>query len=210
MTLVMVADDTNVFLTHKDISCLFETVNLQLEKIIQWFISNKLLLIVSKTKYSFFHKPSEREDFLLLLPILKISNNEIERSECLKSLGVLLNENLCWKEYIKYIENKIAKNIALLYKTKPYIDKHILLSLDHSYIHSFINYGNIAWGSTIRTNVKKYAVNTNMLSELYTVKRHFSHTRELFKECKVLNVYQIDIVKNLVFMHQINLYITKY
>ena len=31
-----------------------------------------------------------------------------------------------------------------------------------------------------------------------------SHTRELFKECKILNVYQINIWKNLVFMHQIN------
>ena len=30
------------------------------------------------------------------------------------------------------------------------------------------------------------------------------HTRELFKECKVLNVYQANIWKNLVFMHQIS------
>ena len=31
-----------------------------------------------------------------------------------------------------------------------------------------------------------------------------SHTRELFKECKVLNVYQVNIWKNLVFVRQIN------
>ena len=31
-----------------------------------------------------------------------------------------------------------------------------------------------------------------------------THTRELFKECKVLNVYQVNIWKNLVFMHQVN------
>ena len=30
------------------------------------------------------------------------------------------------------------------------------------------------------------------------------HTRELFKQCKVLVVYQVNIWKNLVFMHQIN------
>ena len=47
---IMYADDTNLFLTHKDISYLFETVNLQLERINQWFISNKLSLNVSKTK----------------------------------------------------------------------------------------------------------------------------------------------------------------
>ena len=93
----MYADDTNLFLTHKDIRYIFETANLQLERINQWFISNKLSLNVSKTKQSFFNKPNKRDDILLLLPKLNINNSEIERSECLKSLGVILDQNLCWK-----------------------------------------------------------------------------------------------------------------
>ena len=35
-------------------------------------------------------------------------------------------------------------------------------------------------------------------------KDRFTHTRELFKECKVLNEYQVNIWENLVFMHQVN------
>ena len=196
----MFAGDTNPFLTHENISYLFETENLQLERINQWFISNKLSLNVSKTKYSFFHKPSKRDDIPLLLPKLNINNSEIERSECLKFLGVLLDENLCWKEHIKYIESKIAKNIGLFYKAKPYINKHSLLPLYHSYIHSYINYCIIAWGSTIRTKLgkiyrqQKYAIRIDRLL----------HTRKFFKECKVLNKYQVNIWENLVFMHQIN------
>ena len=105
---IMFADDTNLFLTHKDISYVFETANLQLEIINQWFISNKPWLNVSKTKYSFFHKPSKHDDLALLLPKLNINNSEIEWSECLKSLGVLLAQIVNWKEHIKYIEIKIA------------------------------------------------------------------------------------------------------
>ena len=130
----MVVDDTNLFLTHKDVS--FEMANLQLGRISQCFISNKLSLNV--TNYSFFHKPSKRKDIPLLLPKLNINNSEIERSEYLKFLGVLLDENLCWKEHIRYIESKIAKNIELLYKAKPYIDKHSLLLLHHSYLRTFL------------------------------------------------------------------------
>ena len=51
---IMFADDTNLFLSHKDISYLFEAANLQLERINQWLISNKLSLSVTKTKYSIF------------------------------------------------------------------------------------------------------------------------------------------------------------
>ena len=115
----MYADDTKLFLTHKDISNLFKTANLESEIIIQWFISNKLSPNVSKTKYSFSQKPSKRDDISFLLPKLNMNNSGIERSECLKFMGVLLDEKLCWKEHIKYIESKIAKNIELLYKAKP-------------------------------------------------------------------------------------------
>ena len=80
----------------------------------------------------------------------------------------------------------------------------MLLSLHHSYIHSYINYGNIAWWSATRTNLKKiYSQQKHAIRVVYS-KDRLSHTRELFKECKVLNIYQVNIWKNLVFMHQIN------
>ena len=75
----MYVDDTNLFLRHEDISYLSETANLQLEIINQWFISNKLSLNVSKTKYSFFHKPRKRDDIPLLLPKLNVNNSDIKR-----------------------------------------------------------------------------------------------------------------------------------
>ena len=68
---------------------------------------------------------------------------------------VLLDDNLSWKEHIKYIENKIAKNIGLMYRAKPFLDKESLLALYYSYSHSFLNYANLAWGSTYLTNLKK-------------------------------------------------------
>ena len=84
-------------------------MNEELASINQWFTSNKLSLNATKTKYSFFHKPSKKDGIHLMLPKLTISNYVIERQEFIKFLGVLLDENLNWKEHIKYTENKIAK-----------------------------------------------------------------------------------------------------
>ena len=111
----MFADDANLFLTHKDVRYLFETANLQLNV--------TLSLNISKTTYSFLHKPSKMEDVPLLL------NSKIK--------------NICWKDYSKYIESKFAKNIWLLHKAEHYVDNHSLLSLHHSYMHFYINYGSI-------------------------------------------------------------------
>ena len=62
-------------------------VDQELENINQWFISNKLSIKIKKTKYSFFHKPSQKENTPLLLPKLTINNYEIQRTENQLSFG---------------------------------------------------------------------------------------------------------------------------
>ena len=61
----------------------------------------------------------------------------------MKLLDVLLDDNLSWKEDIKCLENKIAKNIGLMYRAKPFLDKESLLALYYSYIHSYLNNANL-------------------------------------------------------------------
>ena len=116
----MFSDDTNLFYSYKGINALFLKVNNELHEINQWFISNKLSLNIKKTKYSLFHKRNKKDDVPLLLPKLKIS---MKLGESTKFLGVPLDENLTWKPHIKYIENKIAKNIGFLFKAKPLLNK---------------------------------------------------------------------------------------
>ena len=93
----MFADDTNLFYSNKDINFAFLKVNDELQKINEWFISNKLSLNVKKNKYSFFHKSSKKDNIPLVLPKLNINSSEIARTESIKFLGVLLDENLSWK-----------------------------------------------------------------------------------------------------------------
>ena len=118
----MFADDTNLFFNHKDIKHLFTVVNNELVNIKDWFTANKLSLNVEKTKYSFFHKPSKKDDIPFRLPKLIINNYEIRREESIEFLGVLLDQHLTWKEHIKRAENKIAKKIGILYKARLYLD----------------------------------------------------------------------------------------
>ena len=103
----MIADDTNMFFSNCDIPVLFATVNSELSKINQWFLDNKHSINVTKTKYSFFHNTSKKDDIPLKLLRLQINNYNIERTPSVKFLGVLLDGNLSWKDSIKYTENKI-------------------------------------------------------------------------------------------------------
>ena len=93
-----------------------------------------------KEKISFKYLASAFYSFVLC--------NSFYRKESIKFFWILLDQNLTWKERIKLTENKIAKNIGILYEYRPYLDKKTLLCLYCSYIHSYLNYANTAWCST--------------------------------------------------------------
>ena len=153
----MFADDTNLFSSHSNIKDLFNNVNLELSKIVVWFKAKKLSLNEGKTKYTFFHKFSQKDNIPLKLHSLAINEKVIERTTSIKFLGILLDEHLSWKNHISVVENKVSKNIGILNKAKNTFSNGCFKILFSSFVHSYLNYGNVAWGSTSRTKLKKLA-----------------------------------------------------
>ena len=100
---IMFADDTNLFYSHHNIKTLLSTVNEELEKLGDWFTANRLSLNIKKTKYTFFHKNSVKDNIHLKLPDLHISNKSIERKSSIKFLGVMLDEHIAWNDHIHAI-----------------------------------------------------------------------------------------------------------
>ena len=141
---IMFADDTNLFFSHSDINLLFEKMNKELTNVSNWFNANKLSLNVKKTKFSFFHKSLKKDNIPLRLPNLNINGFTIERESSIKFLGVWIDENLTWRDHIYTVENKITKNIGLLYQGKHYHDDNCLKQIYYAYIHAYLNYANIA------------------------------------------------------------------
>ena len=79
----------------------------------------------------------------LQLPAMTFNNIEIKGENSVKFLGVIIDENLTWKNHIEVVENKIPKNIGVLYRASYLLDfknllKNIFLKkifLLHSHLH---------------------------------------------------------------------------
>ena len=199
---IMFADDTNLFFSHKNIKELFRIVNFELEKICTWFKVNKLSLNEGKTKYTLFHKSTDKDNIPLKLPKLTMNEKEISRTNCIKFLGVLFDENLTWKSHINLIENKIAKNIGILYKARYTVNQCGLRSLYYSFIHSYLNYGNIVWASTNRTKLKRLA--SKQREAIRIIDGNINETIfEKMQKFKILNIHKINIYQVLNFMFRV-------
>ena len=83
----MFADDIELLFNQKDIKHLFTVINNELLNIKDWFTANKLSLNVEKSKYSFFHKPSKKDDIPLRILKLIIKTMKYKEKNLSSSLG---------------------------------------------------------------------------------------------------------------------------
>ena len=128
-----------------------------------FFILTKTSLNAVKTKYLLFHKPSACDSIPLSLPTITFSSIEVKCESSVKFLGVIIDENITWNKHIELVENKISKNIGILYRDSHYLDKKNLKSIYFSFIHNYVNCCNIAWASTSRTKHDKILKKQKML-----------------------------------------------
>ena len=115
----------------------------------------------------------------------------------------MLDENLSWKNHIDLIENKIAKSIGLLYKARKFLNLSNLKTLYFSYIHTYLNYANIAWGSTQQTKLKKLHNRQKHAARIVFRENRYTHAQPLLKALSALNIFQINIFQILLFMYKV-------
>ena len=191
----MFADDTNFFYSHKNIKALFYTVISELEKISQWLKANKLSMKIKKTMFKLFHKNYFKDEIPLKLPALMIGNNNIERKSSIKFLGILLDGYISWTDHVRTVENKIAKNIGLIYCVSQFLNEDSPKTVYFLYINSYLNYVNIAGASTYAIKLKR--VYWKQKHAVYVVfnKDKLTHSKPPFENLNVLSIYQINKLK---------------
>jgi hypothetical protein len=196
------ADDTNFFISNKNVETLFTDMNTELAKITIWFKANKLPLNIKKTKCMLFHSASKRRLIPSVLPQLQIDNDVIERETVTKFLGVLIDENLSWKKRIECVTNKVSKSIGILYRTRIIIGKKNLAKLYFAFVQSYINYACIAWASTNKTKLEPLLRRQKQAVRAINFKDRRTHTSELFLDIKALTIFKLNLYNTLCLIYK--------
>jgi hypothetical protein len=117
-----------------------ETLEADLAKISKWLNYHYLTPNVKKTHYLLFHNKRRHEDFYEHTLNIKFNTQIIERIECTKLLGILIDETLSFTQHIHEMQNKIVSFLFALKRIRPLISEHTAKTLYFAYIQSRLNY----------------------------------------------------------------------
>ena len=121
----------------------------------------------------------------------------------MKFLGMLLDENMTWRNHIASIESKDSKNLGILYKARTYLNLNSTKQLYFSFIHSYLSYGNIYSASTNKSNLNTLHRQQKHASRIIYLKDKYIHANPLLTKLNALNLYQLHVYQVLLFMHKV-------
>jgi hypothetical protein len=200
---ILFADDTNLFLSGKNIDELFNIINFELDKISDWFKANQLSLNISKTNFIIFCNSKKKYDCTNLH--IRLSNEDIQQVHHAKFLGVYVDERLNWDKHVQEITSKLSKNIGILTKLKFLLPTETLLTLYNSLILPYLMYCNIVWANCSITKLNTVFVIQKKAVRIIAKATYLAHTAPLFKKLGLLMVRDLFKYSVAQFMFKFNI-----
>ena len=186
--LILFADDTNLFMSHKDPVYLAASLNSELNKLSTWFKANKLSLNLKKTNFMLYKPRQKRYHFPMQVCI---NEQRIEQVKETVFLGVVLDEHLSWKPHISQVARKISKSIGVINRARFFLPKPCLKTLYYCLVYPYLHYCIIVWGSTYKTNLRRLVSLQKRVIRIISKSTFDSHSDPIFKELELLKLSDI-------------------
>ena len=199
MSLILFADDTNLFMKDKCLDTLANRMTEELDKIQDWLNCNKLSLNVLKTNFMIFTTNAKNRN---LNKPLNIKNTEIKQVKSTKFLGVKIQENLKWDEHIASIKTKLSRATGIIRKVKNDLPPKSLKQIYDVLFVPHLNYCNVIWGHSCVTHLEPLWLLQKRAIRSVTGSEYLAHTSPLFKTLKTLKLEDMTKLATLTYMYK--------
>ena len=181
---IQFADDTTLYLGHKNRHYLRYCVESDLINIQDWFNANRLTLNCNKTVYMLFENQTNMPDFDLAL-----NKIPIPRVGSTKFLGLWIDDKLNWHVHVEKLLLKLKSRLEMLYKSKNLLSTSSKRILYFGQIYSNLCYGIAIWGPMVGVSqINKLAkIQNKCISQISPV----AHIADVYSTQHLLNLHQI-------------------
>ena len=195
---ILFADDTILYASSDNIVNQYDLINHDLDNLTDWFRANKLSLNTSKTHYMLICPNREINE--LNQNTMKIASDDIERKDCCKCLGIMIDDNLTWSKHIDYIHSKLSRSLYAINRSRYLVPPKYLKTLHSTprLVHPYLSYGIALWGGTCKSYLNKICIRQTKALQHIHRSSYNANTNPLFSESKILklgDLYELKVGK---------------
>ena len=123
---------------------------------------------------------------------ISIEGHSIDGANHTNFFGVIIDTKLNWKKHICYITGKIARGIGVITNARKLLDKETLITLYYTLIYPCICYCIHVWGNIYVTYLENMLLMQKKIVRIIDGGRPRTHTKPLFEDAKILDVFEIN------------------
>ena len=179
------ADDTTFTCSHSDSLQLEQLCSVDLEKIHEWCVLNRMTINIEKSHFLVFGKPKNKI-------CLKIGDDILSQSNNTKLLGFYLTDSMTWNEHVEKLVTKLQSNIRInLFKLcRSYISTFAARQFYFQFIHSHLISGiqiylNLSQKYLLDSIFLKQKSAMRIIANVHQIPNYLTDTRTL---CKTFNI----------------------
>ena len=210
------ADDTKLVASHADLESLFSFVNIEFQKVVQYFRSNKLCLHPLKTKFILFSNSAPPINLQIFFNNNNVNScnpdpnliSVVEQitvdsaTPAVRFLGIQIDPKLNFKYHLSLLNSKLSKALYFLRQAKHFLSVKGLKAIYYSLFHSHLVYCNIIWSSA-----KNYLINPIFVKQKAAIRivcssKYNAHTEPLFKSVSILPLPKLNTFFKLQFFQR--------
>ena len=204
---LLFADDCTLQGEGVDIPSLISHINKQLVVAEQWFSANLLTLNVKKTKYVIFQSSPPSYPLPSLPPLTigaftldRVGKNEIEKT--VRFLGVLIDEQLLFKEHIAILKKKLNSGLFALSSAKHSAPLSVRRCIYFSLFESHLRYGALLYGCAGEKDLGEITILQKKAIRHVAGAFYLAHTEPLFQSLKILKFQDLVTLERCVLAHK--------
>ena len=180
-----------------------EEVKAKLERTIgiaqNWYENNSLMSNPSKTEIIIFRTEKGKKHNIRI----KVKENgkevELKPAECIKVLGVYMDETLSFNKHIKHVQGKATAATKNLYRIRNLLPIKYKMVLYDALIASHFNYADVIWGGCTKKNQDKLQTTQNFAMRTILGIDRRSSAKEALEKLRYLNLQSKRQVHEAVF-----------
>ena len=165
----MYADDTLLFCTDLALDTCIQSLQVEVDKVSEWFKSNRLTLNVAKSNTMLsgsrqrLQGAAEQADVGITLdnmPILNTTEYDY--------LGVRLDSHIAWKAHIDKVCKSLSSRVGMLQRVKDNFTYSQRNALYYAFVQPSIDYALSIWGNTTLSNITRIQRFQNRAARIVT------------------------------------------